>query len=93
MDKKEIELGTQLDLLRDWAIRNNKWEYFEFFIKRETERNKEQSLAAVAQSEDRKAAIYLGRAQALEELFTLLDNLITTALAERAEANSQDKEE
>ena len=89
----DVELGIQLDLLRDWAIRNNKWEYFEFFIKRETERNKEQALGAIAESKDRQAAIYFGRAQALEELFTLLDNLITTALAERAEANSQDKEE
>lgn len=89
----DTELGVQLDLLRGWAIRNNKWEYFEFFIKRETERNKEQVLAAIAESKDRLAAIYLGRTMALEELFTLLDGLITTALAERAEANSQDKEE
>lgn len=89
----DIELGTQLDLLRDWAIRNNKWQYFEYFIKREMERNREQALSAIAESKDRRAAIYFGRAQSLEELFTLLDNLITTALAERAEANSQDEEE
>jgi hypothetical protein len=89
----DTELGVQLDLLRDWAIRNGKWEYFEFFIKREMERNKEQSLAALGESKDRQAAVNLGRALAFEELFTLLDNLITTALAERAEANSQDKEE
>ncbi len=89
----DIELGVQLELLRDWAIRNNKWRYFEVFIAKEVEANKEQSLGAIAESKDRKAAIYLGKAEAFGELFERLDNLITTALAERAEANSQDKEE